>query len=286
MNSLRSRGQALIETAIMIPVLFLAMGGIFWAGQTTIVYERMQNSLRYANSVEFPALVALSQSVDVLYEGAQGINPPTPCAQPVTSFYDSSQVSAPKLPPVHRAGLFVADNVPTTPCSSQFYALTGHGLSRDLLVYGNYAQVKAVPRSFLNGLTNFLPSGLNEMTLHAETTTFQAIPLASILTAYPQLAKAATDTLVNGSSAAGQDPTSPVTVWDSSNWNVNADTAPLPVDGSIPALPGSGGFNVQPFPGAPAPPSAPLGNGIEGSGAAGGGGGGSAAPQQQTQLQG
>lgn len=79
---LRSRGQALIETAIALPVFLLAMFGVVWALQSGVLGERIETVARYGGMVSAEINPYEQYSLYALYSAASGAAAPVACTTP------------------------------------------------------------------------------------------------------------------------------------------------------------------------------------------------------------
>lgn len=77
-----SRGQALIETAIALPLFLLAMFGVMWALQTGVLGERVQLVARYGGMVSAQINPYRQYSLYAAYTAASGSPLSTTCATP------------------------------------------------------------------------------------------------------------------------------------------------------------------------------------------------------------
>ena len=80
--TMRSRGQALVETAIALPVFLLAMWGVIWALQTGVLGERVQLVARYGGMVSAEINPYQQYSLYAAYSAAAGSPLPSACATP------------------------------------------------------------------------------------------------------------------------------------------------------------------------------------------------------------
>lgn len=76
------RGQALIETAIALPVFLLVMFGVVWALQTGVLGERVELVARYGGMVSAEINPYQQYSLYAAYSAAAGSPLPTTCATP------------------------------------------------------------------------------------------------------------------------------------------------------------------------------------------------------------
>jgi len=73
----RERGQALVETAIMMPVFLLGLFGTIWAVRESTLSERVQESVRYGGAVSLQHNPFESYSLFSLYNVLDGAPSPT-----------------------------------------------------------------------------------------------------------------------------------------------------------------------------------------------------------------
>ncbi|GAC1614217.1 MAG: hypothetical protein NVS4B13_09000 [Candidatus Elarobacter sp.] len=79
---LRSRGQALVETAVALPVFLLVMFGVVWCLQTGVLGERVELVARYGGMVTAEIHPYQQYSLYAAYSAAAGAPLVTPCATP------------------------------------------------------------------------------------------------------------------------------------------------------------------------------------------------------------
>jgi len=65
------RGQALIETAIFLPVFLLILFGVIWVVQTSVINERLQLAVRYSGLISNAASPYSAWSLYSLYENSE-----------------------------------------------------------------------------------------------------------------------------------------------------------------------------------------------------------------------
>jgi hypothetical protein len=80
--ALRSRGQALIETAVALPAFLLAMFGVVWALQTGVLGERIQLVARYGGMVSAQINPYQQYSLYSMYAAAANRAAPVACNAP------------------------------------------------------------------------------------------------------------------------------------------------------------------------------------------------------------
>ncbi len=94
--TMRSRGQALIETAIALPVFLIAMFGAIWALQSGVLGERVQSTVRYGGLVSARQDPYAQYSLLGAYNAAAGIQAPAPCATaPPDMLSDAGPIATP-----------------------------------------------------------------------------------------------------------------------------------------------------------------------------------------------
>lgn len=67
------RGQAMIETAVFLPLFLLVLFGVIWAVQSSVQYERSEISVRFSGIISDEASPYQQYSLGALYDGLPGI---------------------------------------------------------------------------------------------------------------------------------------------------------------------------------------------------------------------
>jgi hypothetical protein len=80
--TVRARGQALLETAIALPVFLIAMFGVIWALQAGVLGERVQMAARYGGMVSAQGNPFQQYSLYGVYGAAVGTPVVAPCGLP------------------------------------------------------------------------------------------------------------------------------------------------------------------------------------------------------------
>lgn len=97
--SARARGQALIETAIALPVFLIAMFGVIWALQSGVLGERVQMAARYGGMVSAQGNPFQQYSLYGVYGAAVGTPVVAPCGLPPAQMLSGgSPLVAPAAP--------------------------------------------------------------------------------------------------------------------------------------------------------------------------------------------
>jgi hypothetical protein len=97
--TMRARGQALMETAIFLPIALLTLFAVIWAAQYGVMSERVQSAVRYSGLVSNELNPYQEYSFYVLYNslGAASSNAPIPaqtCNAPNTGSLDAGGSNA------------------------------------------------------------------------------------------------------------------------------------------------------------------------------------------------
>jgi hypothetical protein len=85
-----SRGQALLETAISLPVFLLVMFGVVWALQIGVLGERVEMVARYGGMVSARINPYEQYSLYAAYSAAAGAPLPTSCVKPPTGLISNT----------------------------------------------------------------------------------------------------------------------------------------------------------------------------------------------------
>ncbi len=121
MSLMRSRGQALVETAIALPVILLALFGIVYVARFGVVDERTQLALRYGGIASFNSMSSIYSAADIYANlNPQGL--PEPCPTPGMAMYDN----AAPLPGPTFAPFWQPDAISTSqPCTPAVFGFGG-----------------------------------------------------------------------------------------------------------------------------------------------------------------
>jgi len=193
-----SRGQALIETAIALPLFLLAMFGVIWGLQSGVLGERVQLLARYGGMVSADIDPYEQYSLYAAYNAATGSPIASPCVSPPSTLIaDGAPLSAPAsgtLPFWQPSG---ATNTATT-CG--YTQESSAELSAPMLLGSNRVSINT---------TNATPSALQpiiggQTQRSASLTGFASPGMAAIIACYGELQSA-----FEHSIAPGTDPSSP-----------------------------------------------------------------------------
>jgi hypothetical protein len=136
----RARGQALIETAIALPVFLLAMFGVIWALQTGVLGERVELVARYGGMVSAEQNPYQQYSLYAAYSAASGFPLGTVCATPPP---DLVQNSGPLAAPATATQPFWQPSSTATAQAVCGKTLAGTGLSAPMMLGRNAVTVSA-----------------------------------------------------------------------------------------------------------------------------------------------
>jgi hypothetical protein len=124
--ALRARGQALVETAVALPVFLLAMFGVVWALQTGVVGERIQLVARYGGMVSAEINPYQQYSLYSMYAAAGNSAAPVACSAPPAELLANG---APLASPAPAAQAFwqptSGSTLPTTTCTRTYSVASG-----------------------------------------------------------------------------------------------------------------------------------------------------------------
>ncbi|HTA38996.1 MAG TPA: TadE family protein [Candidatus Acidoferrales bacterium] len=207
-----ARGQALIETAIFLPLALLTLFAVIWAAQYGLASERVQSAIRYSGLVGNQINPYTENSMYVLYNslGATSTNSPIPmqtCNPPNADALSNNNVSSSAAPggypgPVNGPFWQASPAPPTMTCANaqtQTAAFSA-GMNQTALALSNRPQISTgtiVPtylQSIL-GTTSTTTASLNFM---------KPAGMAVILSCHPQL-----QTAIAASLAPTPPPSSP-----------------------------------------------------------------------------
>ncbi len=144
------RGQAIIETAIFLPVALLTLFTVIWASQYGVMSVRVQSSLRYSGLVSNQVDPFQSYSMYALYNslGAYSTNSPIPtstCDAPTTdALTNSGTYPGPTSAPYWLA----TPAAPTVNCSNtnSQTAMFTNGVTQTVVALSNVPSVTAATK--------------------------------------------------------------------------------------------------------------------------------------------
>ncbi len=228
----RQRGAALIETALVLPVLLGALYAVVWGIRVGVVTERAEEVVRYAGVLQQQQNPYLDYSLYTLYNNLNGTSnvPTQPCAVPNNDFLIGSSVGAFFLP----TSLTVA-------CVTPARVDLTTGYTRDYLMLTQAPVVTADVSASFAGL---LP-GAAALWTHTLTRTmpfYRSPDLSSLLHCSPQLSSAVSASLEPSTDGSTPGVTQALSSLDSTPLAFTASCnsgagAPVPVPSQPPFVP-------------------------------------------------
>jgi hypothetical protein len=165
-----SRGQAVFETAIAIPLFLIGLFGVIWTFRTGILSEQVQQSVRYGGLVSALANPYESYSLYTLYATIDQ-NPPTHTRDCVGG---STNVVAQGHSVFWQPG---ATPTQVTPTCGLAILFTSTGVSSPIILYSDYVSASAMPQ--LTGQYGGLIYGKN--TVSASQNFFRSPDVGALL---------------------------------------------------------------------------------------------------------
>jgi outer membrane biosynthesis protein TonB len=188
------RGQALVETALALPLVLLSLYTLFWAAKFAIVSERLESDKRYAQHVVNSQNIYTNYSVVTLYDSiSQNPNIKPVCAAPPPELMTGQDIVTNNSIPFPRQGMWhtnaAATNSECDATRPQFL-LAKNNYDRDLVL--------EVPRTHFSTLVNppysasvLFPNSSHSFILAAQSVDlYQAGSTRTTLLCYPQLGNA------------------------------------------------------------------------------------------------
>ena len=241
----RQRGAAMLETALILPVLLGALYAVVWGVRVGLVTERSEEVVRYAGVLQQQQNPYLDYSLYTLYNNLNGQSfvPTQPCVIPNNGFLRGGTIA--DVPGVASSadefGAFFLPNSLTVSCATPQRVNLSTGFLRSYLMLTEAPIVNAdVSASFVGLLPG--AAALGTHTLSRSMPFYRSPDLASLLHCSPQLSAVVTASLeptLDGSVPAA---TLPLTTVDStplsftSNCN-GGSGAPVPVPPQPPFSP-------------------------------------------------
>ena len=147
-----SRGQAVVETAIAMPLIVLALFAVIWAMKDASLSARAQQAVRYGGMIDSLQQPYVAYSLYTIYATIDNV---VPAANAACYNGDSTQLSAGYAPfwlPTSSAPL-------VTPCASSVAIVTGpETYTQPVILRNNYSSLSATTTAAAT-------------VLHGETTT-------------------------------------------------------------------------------------------------------------------
>lgn len=141
-----SRGQALTETALFMPITLLVLWGIIWAAQYGVLSERVQSAIRYSGLISNQIDPFTQYSMYVLYNSLSAPStsplPTQTCNAPTTDALSNSG----SYPGPTSGPFWTATSAPATlSCTGGTTSQTAvySGLTQTAIAISNHPQVQA-----------------------------------------------------------------------------------------------------------------------------------------------
>ena len=219
MIALRSRGQALVETAIALPVFLLAMFGVMWALQSGVLGERIQLVARYGGMVSAEINPYQQYSLYSMYSVAANKAAPVACSAPPGDLLSNAGPLAAPAPQAQPFWQPSSGSTTTGTTCTRTYS-NAAGLTTPKIFGSANVSVAAT-----NDVPSFLQPFLGATTPWSATMNQMRSPdMTAIGTCYPQIAAAFQD------SVSPPNPAPPLPATDVQPIAA-PDTAPLAPDG-------------------------------------------------------
>ena len=193
MISRASRGQAITETAIFLPLFLLVFFTILWAIQTSVVNERLQSAVRYSGVISSQQDPFTEYSLYDVYSnlGSKTRVTPDPCQTPSTDAITDTgsypgPASAPYWQPKNGSVQLTCNNGTALQTSMSGGAL----LKPEIFLHDNaYITAQTTVPQLLSSAMG------SATTLQAQANFMHAPDLGTILHCYPELGSAITASL-------------------------------------------------------------------------------------------
>jgi hypothetical protein len=190
MIALRSRGQALVETAVALPVFLLAMFGVMWALQTGVLGERIQLVARYGGMVSAEINPYQQYSLYAMYSASANAAAPVACTAPPGNLLSEG---APLTAPAPAAQPFWqpsgGSTQTATTCTRTFSAASGLSTPK---VFGS----ANVTVNATSDVPEFLQPFLGgTMPANASMNQMRSPDMAAIAACYPKISAAFKDSV-------------------------------------------------------------------------------------------
>lgn len=241
----RQRGAALLETALVLPVLLGALYAVVWGIRVGVVTERTEEVVRYAGVLQQQQNPYLDYSLYTLYNNLGDVSnvPTQPCAVPNNNFLKGGSIATvpDTNPSTAEFGAFFLPTSVTVACTTPVRVDLATGYTREYLMLTQAPVVTADVNANFSGV---LP-GAEALGTHmlSRTMPFYRSPdLSSLLHCSPQLSTAVTASLEPSTDGSVPGVTQPLSSFDSRPLSFTASCnsgagAPVPVPSQPPFIP-------------------------------------------------
>ncbi len=186
------RGQALAETAIMVPIFLLLLFGVIWAMQLTVMGERSQVAVRYSGLISNQANPMMQYSLYTLYNSLPNSArmPQAQCIKPTSDALDNSPATFPG--PITAQLWYNASLIGNVngSCNQGRLAISANGLPEPaLFTHTQSALITQMrPPAIFSGAFS---------TVTAQQNILRTPDVASLMACYPELGNTIQDSIVN-----------------------------------------------------------------------------------------
>ncbi|MDE2571775.1 MAG: pilus assembly protein [bacterium] len=199
------RGQALTETAIILPLFLLLLYGIIWAVQSSVVGERVQLAVRYSGLVSNESSPYQQYSLYALYNNLQGVSaPPSSACVPPSA---DALLNGGEFPgPTMTLPFFQPSGSPAGSCSQGTASMTGSLLQPE--VFTN-TQSSITAHAPIQGMLQSV-IGSAQQQLDARQNYLDAPGIGTVLGCYPELNAAVSASLEDKAPIAAPSSVAPI----------------------------------------------------------------------------
>jgi hypothetical protein len=213
--TLRSRGQALIETAFALPIFLIVLFGLLWAMQSGVLGERAQVVARYGGLVSSQSNAFDQFSFYAAYAAAAGTPVALPCPTPPPPLVqDAGPVAAPAQP----SAPFWQPTAIATSATCGHALVAGGTLSGTKVLHLARFTVQtqnAVPSILTNALGTTTTRG-------ADLRAFASPDMGALIGCYPELQAAFAASVAPTQPPAANPPSPPALTYDTSPLAISA----------------------------------------------------------------
>jgi len=189
----RQRGQAVVETAIAVPLFLLSMFGLLWSMHAGVLSERSQLAVRYSGLISLVNNPYIDHSLYALYgnlNGAPGVASSN-CEHPKAEISNNQDFLGTGI---HGAVFWQAQSLPTSTCTGSPRTLINSStMTRPLVLHANVASIEsslAMP-AYIKSFNSSAAPG----TAGAAGNFFKAAQIGALMRCYPDLLTAASVSL-------------------------------------------------------------------------------------------
>jgi hypothetical protein len=207
-----SRGQAYVETAIMLPLFLLLLYGLIWLLQVSVLNERGQIAVRYSGLVSNESAPYDGWSLYAIYNnvGSNTYSYLSSCTAPVVDAYINGTTNG--FPGPQAAPFWQPDNnnLASTSCSASRVKVSGSQLTTQQLLLHTDASssvTKTAP-----GYVQPALGGSGSTTVSAELNFFNTPDMTAMMQCYKELHDDISASL-QGETAPSSSPTIPGAIY-------------------------------------------------------------------------